>query len=171
MIFNWYSRVVVEIGDDESHVFDHDRLMFTEVAEIEKVTGLSYMEWEQQLRKFSITAVAALVHILRKRAKQPSDFGSMQFNVRELNVWPIHADGTKFTQQEIDEDIARRIKGASEGPDPTLSAADAAAEPGNPEIMSSTSPSSASASASALGNGSTSPGQTSSAASPISTSS
>lgn len=169
MIFAFYSRVVVEIGDKESHIFDHSRLMFTEVAEIERCTNLSYMEWERELQRYSITAVAALVHILRRRADMPSDWAAMQFNVREVKVWPVHGDDSKFTQAEIDEDIKRRVEAAA-GPDPTQLAADgAASEPPSPRTTSGTSPSSPSGSASAPGNGTSSPGRTSSAARLIST--
>lgn len=174
MIFSWYSRVVVEIAADEpggvaeEHIFDHDRLMLTEVQEIERCTGLSYLEWEQELRKYQMTAVAALVHILRRRADMPSDWATMQFNVRKLNVWPVHADDTRFTSQEIDEDLARRVREAASEPDPTQSAADAAAAE-SPETTSSTSPSSANGSTSVPGNGTSSLTAISSAASPIST--
>src|SRR6266704_2536505 len=67
MIFNLFQRVVVKVGEDEKHIFDRKRLMYTEVVELEKVTGLSYLEWEQQLGRYSITAVAAVLHVLRKR--------------------------------------------------------------------------------------------------------
>ena len=64
---------------DERYVFDRSSLMFREVQEIEKATSLSYAEWEQQLGRYSITAVAALVHVLRRRAGVPSDFATLDF--------------------------------------------------------------------------------------------
>jgi hypothetical protein len=67
VIFALYEKVAVKVGDEESHVFDHDELLLSQVQEIEKVTGMSWGEWEVELRRYSATAVAALLHSLRKR--------------------------------------------------------------------------------------------------------
>lgn len=165
MIFNLYERVAVKIGD-ERHVFDRKRLMFTEVAEIEKVTGLSYAEWERQMGRFSITAVAALVHVLRKREGKPSDFGSMQFNATDLAVVPLHDDGSEFTVDEVAADLAKRMAKAADEPDPTIAAAVAAvaaeqAAASQPDTATS-SPSSPSSTRSGRGSGTASSGATSS---------
>src|SRR5258706_7961444 len=109
MIFNLYSRVLVKVGDDEQHIFDATRLMYTEVAEIEKCTGVSYGEWRRQLGEYSITAIAALLHVLRKRDDQPSDFATMQFNAAALDVVPLHADDREFTVEEVAEDWKKRL--------------------------------------------------------------
>src|SRR5258707_7493705 len=100
MIFSLYSRVKVKLGDEE-HIFDHARLMYSEVAEIEKVTGLSYGEWERELGRFSIAAVAALLHVLRKRADMPSDFATMQWNVADLAITPLCAEATEFPATQV----------------------------------------------------------------------
>jgi hypothetical protein len=111
VIFSLYSRVKLKLGDEE-HLFDHGRLMYSEVAEIEKVTGLSYGEWERELGRFSIAAVAALLHVLRKRDNQPSDFATLQFNVADLNVVPLHADDSEFTAEEVAADVLKRVDDA-----------------------------------------------------------
>src|SRR5258708_6834499 len=108
MIFNLYSRVKLRLGDEE-HVFDRSRLMYSEVVEIQRVTEMSYAEWERELGRFSITAVAALLHVLRKRAEMPSDFATMQFNVADLAVTPLHDDGTEFTPGEVTADVLNRV--------------------------------------------------------------
>lgn len=108
-VFRQYERVAVKVGDDESHIYDSKRLMYTEVAEIERVTGLSYAEWQQDLARFSITAVAALLHILRLRAKMPSDFGSLQLNVADLAVIPLGPDDREMTDLEVRDDLAARV--------------------------------------------------------------
>jgi hypothetical protein len=170
LIFNLFPRLVVKLGEDEKHVYDRGRLMFTEVAEIEKVTGQSYMEWERDLGRYSITAIAALLHVLRKRADMASDFGTMQFNAAELDCVPLHENDSEYTAQEIADHITGRLAGAA--PDPT-SATAAAVEhlAGQPTPATSTPGSSPSGSASAPGSGTSSPGATSSAASPTSTAS
>ncbi len=167
-----FQRVMVKLGDDEKHVFDRGRLMYTEVVEIERVTGLQFPEWEYQFTRCSIAAIGALLHILRKRDGQASDFGSMQFNVLDLDAVPIHDDGSEFTDQEIQDELARRVAKAEAGeePDPTPGG-DAATSPEpepeeNRPDTTSTSLSSLNGSTSGPGSGSTSPGMTSSSSKP-----
>ena len=54
-----FPRLVVNLGD-ERHIFDRAELMYTEVQEIEKVTGSSFAEWERELGRYSITVPATL---------------------------------------------------------------------------------------------------------------
>lgn len=163
MIFNLYDRLVIKLGDDESHVFDRKRLMYSEVAEIERCTGLSYGEWERELGRYSITAIAALIHVLRKRAGQASDFATMQFNVATMDCVPVHDDGSELTPAEITADLVKRTEEAQAGPGPTRGdAAAVAAEAPALEATTITSPSSPRVTASARGNGNGSRGPTSS---------
>jgi len=161
LIFNLYSRVKLKLGDEE-HIFDRGRLMYSEVVEIQRVTELSYAEWERELGRFSITAVGALLHVLRKRADMPSDFATMQFNVADLAVTPLHDDGTEFTADEVTADVLKRVDEArGNGSVPTSATAGAVA-PENPlEATTITSLSSPGDTGSAPGNGSGSPGATS----------
>lgn len=163
MIFSLFPRVVIKLGDDERHVFDRSALMFTEVQEIERVTKLSYAEWDRELGRFSITAVAALVHVLRKRAGQPSDFATLNFAAATLDVVPLHDDDSEYTAEEITGDLLLRMAEAQpNGAGPTR----AAAGPGSPsgETGSTprqpTSPSSPASTASSPGNGTSSRGKT-----------
>lgn len=115
MIFGLYPRVVLKLGD-ESYIFDRSSLMFTEVVEIEDATGLAFDEWRWQLERGSLRAKAALLHILRKRAGVTSDYQTLEFSAYDLDVAPLHDDGTEFTAAEVAQDIARR---AREAQDPT----------------------------------------------------
>jgi len=167
--------VAIKLGG-ERHVFDRARLMFTEVQEIEKATGLSYAEWEQQLGRFSITAVAALLHILRIRDGQPSDFKTLQFAAADLEVTPLHDDDTEYTAEEAAAEVMKRIadaNGGGNGAGPTR-AADApgslSGEAGSTKPRP-TSPSSPNGSTSGPGNGRSSRTRAISAASGTSTSS
>jgi hypothetical protein len=161
LIFNLYSRVAVKLGD-ETHIFDRARLMYTEVAEIEKVTQLSYAEWERELGRFSIGAVAALLHVLRRRADMPSDYASLQFNVADLNIVPLHEDDREFTAEEVQADVLRRMEEArGNGAVPTSATAAAVAPESPPPGTTITSPSSPSGITSVPGNGSSSRGVTS----------
>jgi len=160
MIFNLWSRLLIKVGDDERHVFDRSRLMYTEVAEIEKVSGLSFGEWERELSRYSITAIAPLIHVLRKRDGQASDFALMQFNAASLDVVPLHDDGTEYTTAEAAEELERRLKKAET--DPT-GGGDAPALP-PAEDTSITSRSSLNGSGSGRGNGTGSAGMTSGSA-------
>jgi hypothetical protein len=168
LIFNLYQRIAIKVGDDEKHVFDRKRLMFTEVAEIEKVSGLSYAEWVQELGRYSAAGIGPLVHILRKRAGTPSDYATLQFNMAEFDAVPLKDDGTEYTPAEVAADLARRVKEANADGDagPTLAAAGAVAPETAPGLTSepSTLVSSLNGSGSGRGSGSGSPGRTSSAA-------
>lgn len=158
MIFNLYPRVRLKLGDEE-HVFDRARLMYSEVAEIEKITGLSYAEWERELGRFSITAVAALLHILRKRADIPSDYATMQFNAADLSVTPLHEDGREYTADEVTADVLKWVEDAK-SPPTSATAAAVAPEDSQPGTTI-TSLSLPAGMASAPGNGVTSNGGTS----------
>jgi hypothetical protein len=163
MIFSLYPRVKLKLGAEE-HIFDHSRLMYSEVVELEKCTGLSYGEWERELGRFSISAVAALLHVLRRRADMPSDFATMQWNVADLNVIPLHADDSEFTPEEVTADVLKRVdeaKTRQNGAGPTSATAASAVAPEDQKATTITSPSSPPAITSVPGNGSSSRGVTS----------
>lgn len=155
MIFNLFPRVVIKLGD-ERYVFDQSTLMFPEVAEVERVTGLSYGEWVQQLHRYYITAIAALVHVLRKRAGVPSDFATLNFAAADLDVVPLHDDDSEFTAEEVVAELARRLAQPQQnGAGPTL-AADAPEAPSGEDGSTPrqpTSPSSPPATTSGPGSG------------------
>lgn len=153
MIFNLYSRVRVKLGD-EAYDFDRSSLMFKEVVDLENATGLAFGEWQAELGRYSIRAVAGLLHVLRKRAGVPSDFETLDFAADQLDVIPLHEDGTEFTAQEVADDIARRLKEA-QNPDPTGGA------DSQPVTTAPTSRTSPGPTASAPGNGKSSRGATS----------
>src|SRR5258708_11168543 len=94
---------------------------------------MSYAEWERELGRFSITAVGALLHVLRKRADLPSDFATMQFNVADLAVTPLHDDGTEFTAGEVTADVLKRVDEArGNGGGPTNPAGGRPGPPSHP---------------------------------------
>lgn len=165
MIFRLFPRVAVKLGD-ERYIFDRATLMFTEVQEIEKAAGLSYGEWDYELGRHSITAIAALLHVLRQRAGQPSDFKSMNFAAASLDVVPLHDDDREYTPEEIAAELDRRVREAAEGAGPTR----AAGAPGVPSGGTGSTPRqltkglSPSTSESGHGNGNGSHGRTGSTA-------
>ena len=169
MIFNLYPRVVIKAGE-ERYEFDRSTLMFREVVEIEKASGWSFGEWQTELGRYSLQAIGALVHMLRKRAGEPSDFAEMNFPVDGFDVIPLHDDGTEFTAQEVADDITRRLNEADK-PVPTPAAP--AAGPGTLEQASTaiTSPTLPSVSASGHGSGNGSRGGSSRSSKPAPTSS
>ena len=182
LILGLYPRVSISLkaedGTQEAHVFDRSRLMYSEVAEIQKVTGLSYGDWEQQLAQFGITAVAALLHVLRKRDGMPSEFATMQFNAASVAVAGLKEDGTEYTQEEAAAELVKRVKeragedaaAAGNGAGPTPSAAATVApETGSIPDTTSTSLPSPANSASGRGNGKSSHGRTSASARATST--
>lgn len=161
MIFNLYPRVAVKLGE-ERYEFDRASLMFAEVVEIENVTGYSYGEWQSELGRYSIRAVAGLLHVLRKRAGVPSDFASMSFAAADLDVAPLHPDGREFTAAEVAEDITKRAAEAREAANPpTATAAPAPVAAPAAGGSSSTRRSSPASITSGRGNGNGSPGGTS----------
>lgn len=163
MIFRMFTRVVVVLGD-ERRVYDRKAFSFADAVRIEEATGMAYPEWEFQLFRSSVTAVAALLHVLRLRDGVPSDFKGMSFNVADLDYIPLHDDDSEYTAQEIGEEIAARIREANEGAGPTPAAAGPEAPSG--ELPSQeprpTSPSSPAGTASGRGSGTGSRTRTSS---------
>src|SRR5258708_29229870 len=102
--------------------------MVTQVTDIENCPELSCGEGQRELSRFSITAVAALLHVLRKRADMPSDYATLQFNVAQLEVVPLHADGTEFTAEEVTADaLKRRDTAQGDGAAPTSATRDTVA--------------------------------------------
>jgi hypothetical protein len=157
VIFNLYPRVLVKIGG-ERYVFDRDQLMFTEVVEIEKATGLSFGEWQAELARYSMMALGGLLHMLRKRAGVPTDFETMQFAAYDIDVIPLHDDGTEFTAEDVAADITRRLEEAK-NPVPTIAApAPASAAAPAPATTANTPPGSLNITGSAPGNGNSSHG-------------
>jgi hypothetical protein len=164
LIFNLYNPVAVKIGS-ERYVFDRKTLMFTEVVTIERASGLSFAEWEYELGRGSLMAAAALLHALRKRENVPSDYETMNFAAFDLEVVPLHPDGSEFTAEEVAADVQRRLRerDGNGKPDPTAAAGDSAAGHQDPEQAStaSTSPSSPKSSESGPGSGRSSAPKTS----------
>lgn len=161
MIFNLYPRVLVKLGD-ERYEFDRASLMFSEVVELENVTGYSYGEWQSELGRYSIRAVAGLLHILRRRAGVPSDFGSMNFAAADLDVVPLHDDGREYTAGEVAADITKRAAEAREAANPTsATAGTVAVASGQTPGTNGTSRSSPASITSGRGSGNGSPGGTS----------
>jgi hypothetical protein len=157
LIFNLYPRVVLKVGE-ERYVFDRSSLMFTEVIEVEKASGLSFGEWQQELGRYSLMAVGALLHVLRKRAGVPSDFETMNFAVDDFDCVPLHEDGSEFTAEEVTADLARRMEEA-QNPVPTIAAGAAASGDGQePGTTKSTNRTSRSVSTSGPGSGKSSRG-------------
>jgi hypothetical protein len=170
MIFTWYSRFKIKVGEEEEYIFDRTRLMYTEVAEIEKCSGLTYGEWEYALRRYSITALAPLLHVLRKREGVTSDWAVMQFNAAQFDCIPVHDDDSEYTVEELEADLAKRTGKDAAEPDPTRAGAGAVPpEPSPPPATTTSSRSSPNGSASGRGNGTSSPGATSPSSRPIST--
>ena len=167
MIFNLYRHVRVKLGD-EAYDFDRSSLMFTEVVDLESATGLSFGEWQSELGRYSIRAVAGLLHVLRKRAGVPSDFETLNFAADDLECIPLHDDGSEFTAAQVAEDVTRRLAEAREGR-PTSAPASPAGANGPPATTANTSSPSPNGSGSGRGNGKGSRGRTStsSAAQPM----
>ena len=160
MIFGLYERVAISLGD-ERYIFDQRTLMYPEAAEIEAVTKLSYAEWALDLAGHKITAIAALLHVLRQRAGVPTDFAKMTFAAAALDVVPVHDDDREYTREEIAADVERRFGAAKAGAEPVPTrAANGQASPSAatvPATRKRTSPRSRATSASGRGSGTSSP--------------
>ena len=154
MIFSQFTRVVVKLGD-ERHVYDRKTFTFTDAQRVEEATGLAYPEWEWQLFRSSVTAVAALLHVLRLRDGVPSDFKTLAFNMSDLDYVPLHDDDSEYSAEEVGEEIARRVKEAraGAGPTPAAGAPEAPSGEGHSQPPRPTSPSSPAATASGRGSG------------------
>jgi hypothetical protein len=158
LIFRMFTRVAVKLGD-ERHVYDRKTFTFADAQAVEEATGLAYPEWEFQLGRGSVTAYAALLHVLRVRDGQPSDFKALAFNMADLDAVPLHDDDSEYTAQEVAEELERRIREARDRDNPPTLAADEQDSPsGEPPSAQPrpTSPSSPAFTASSRGNGTSS---------------
>ncbi len=154
-----FTRVAVKLGD-ESHVYDRKTFSFADAQRVEEATGLAYPEWEWQLGRGSVTAVAALLHVLRLRDGMPSDFKLMSFSMQDLDSVPLHDDDSEYTAEEVGDEVARRVREAQAPADPGPTPAAGAPEPPSGEDRSQpprpTSPSSPAVTASGRGSGTSS---------------
>lgn len=67
--------------------FDPKRLMMAELEAIEKVTGLTFIEFGEGLNKGSAKAMRALVWILRKRHGEPTlRYSEVDFALGDLTT-------------------------------------------------------------------------------------
>lgn len=165
-----FDRVAVKLGD-EARVWNRKAFTFADAQRVEDATGMTYPEWEFQLRRGSVTAYAALLHVLRVRDGAPSDFKAMAFNMADLDAVPLHDDDSEYTAEEIGEEVARRVREsqADAGPTPAAGAQEAPSGEDPSQPPRPTSPSSPSGTASSRGTGTSSRTRTGSSSKPTRT--
>jgi hypothetical protein len=165
LIYQFFSRVAVKLGD-ESRTWDRKTFSYADAVRVEEATGMSYPEWEWRLERQSVTAVAALLHVLRLRDGVPSDFKAMAFNMSDLVSVPLHDDDSEYTADEVAEEIIRQTREAQAAADPGPTRAAAGPEPlpegEGPASPRPTSPSSPASTTSARGSSASSRTRTSS---------
>jgi hypothetical protein len=154
VIFSQFPRVVVKLGD-ERYVYDRKTFTFLDAQRVEEATGMAYPDWEWALFRSSVTAVAALLHVLRLRDGVPSDFKSLAFTMSDLDYVPLHDDDSEYTAEEVTEEVTRRIAEAQPdaGPTPAAAAPEAPSGEDRSAPPRPTSPSSPAATESGRGSG------------------
>jgi hypothetical protein len=99
-----------ENADSHEWDFDPAKLHDVEAIEIEKRTGMTYVEFGQQFMKGSILARKALLYVLLKRTTPTLQWADLRFTVGEVDV-----DFDAVEKTQIVEALQK--KAASEGLD------------------------------------------------------
>lgn len=82
----------VTVGDD-SFEWDWADLRNTEAIAVERETGWSVREWQQELLRDSTIAVTALVWVAQRRAKPDLRFEQVSFAIAEIDVEAVVKPG------------------------------------------------------------------------------
>ena len=70
--------------DGQVYDYDERRLLNSELAFIQKKTGLKFEQWQQGLTELDAFATRALVYVLKKRAGEEPDWDALDFNMLEI---------------------------------------------------------------------------------------
>lgn len=94
------SKQVIKIGDEEIW-FDHQKILNVEAIAIEKAAGLIWTEVLVGLAQGRISAVSAVVWIMRKRANPSLLFDSVVFDVGDYEIIDPDTD-PRYAEPEAD---------------------------------------------------------------------
>lgn len=75
----------IKVGEEEFD-FDFASPSNRDVMVIEKVTDLTYKEWAEKVQAGSITALTALVYMLKRRGNPKLRFDDVEFNLGEFGI-------------------------------------------------------------------------------------
>ena len=74
------------IIDGKTYEFEQEKLLYSEIAFIQKKTGLKLQQWQDGLGEMDAFALGGLVYILRKRAGEQPDWDTLDFDVASLEI-------------------------------------------------------------------------------------
>lgn len=75
-----------EGAEPVSWEFAPDKLLNVEAMEIEKRTGMTFVQWGQELGRGSMTALTALLYVLMRRSRPSLKFEEVQFSMTEVTI-------------------------------------------------------------------------------------
>lgn len=76
-------------ADGTTYEFDENRFLNVEFIAIERVTGMTAVQWQNGINNGSAMAVTALIWILRRRAGEPTlQFDDVSFLMDSVNLNP-----------------------------------------------------------------------------------
>ena len=84
-------RVTLE---GKEYDFDTASIRNDEAIAIETALGCTFKQWSQQLQDFSVSALTALVWIIRRREEPGLRFGDVTFELGSLHIEDDDADPT-----------------------------------------------------------------------------
>lgn len=90
-------KVVV---DGKTYEFEQEKLLYSEIAFIQKRTGLKLQDWQQGLAEMDAFALGGLVYILRKRAGEQPDWDTLDFDVASLEIVGEETDGEPAPKED-----------------------------------------------------------------------
>lgn len=78
-------KMTVHVGD-QAYLFDEDEIENTDLMDIEDVTGLATVDWQDALTRGSGRAITALIWILQRKTDPSLAFRDVKFKLSEISM-------------------------------------------------------------------------------------
>lgn len=107
-------KMLIHIGqgeDRKTYTFIRDRMMNVEAIAIERATGLTLLEVRDGLMSLSMTAVTAILWILRRREEPGLQFEDVNFELGDIEV--------ELPDEEPEEPAAPKEAGQEDPTEPS----------------------------------------------------
>ncbi len=96
--------------------FDFDARPLSEAVALEHATGMRYAEWEQEMGRGSVKAMAGLIWLAWRRAGRDVPFADLMSGEAEVDLTAFLNSMTEFGEQVAAEKAARAADPTAAGP-------------------------------------------------------
>lgn len=74
------------VADGKTYTFDPDKILNTELIDVERAIGMTAPEFEVKLNAGSVMAITALIWIIRKRTERGLVFDDVVFEATNIDM-------------------------------------------------------------------------------------